>query len=235
MRLLALAVTVLIGCGNVAATASDARPGDGATGDAASNPCAPATCLLSDDFDGTSLDTSKWGMTASAGATITVASGQLTIKLPAVANAFADVHSLAGFPVGATLEATVTFSPGQVADHKGAGFASDRVGSGCEVGETDSAMFRGQDGDAYIETKAANTASCTKTTTMYPGGTSKLKIARMGNQVVFTQNGAAQPAVTANVPVGLLPVRFSAYTFTTTGPPLPVEIDVDTVFVRPPP
>jgi hypothetical protein len=57
----------------------------------------------------------------------------------------------------------------------------------------------------------------------------------MGNQVVFTQNGVAQQPVTASVPVGLLPVRFSAYTFTSTGPPLPVEIDVDTVFVRPPP
>jgi len=67
MWLLALAATVLIGCGNVAATASDARPSDGPAGDAASNPCAPATCLLSDEFDGTGLDPSKWGMTASTG------------------------------------------------------------------------------------------------------------------------------------------------------------------------
>ena len=235
MWLLALAATVLIGCGNVAATASDARPSDGPAGDAASNPCAPATCLLSDEFDGTGLDPSKWGMAASAGATITVSSGVLTIKLPAVSNAYADVYSLAGFPVGATFEATVTFSPGQVADHKGAGFASARVDNGCQAGETDAAMFRGQDGDAYIETKTGNTATCTRTTTMYPGGTSKLKIVRMGNQVVFTQNGAAQQPVTASVPVGLLPVRFSAYTFTTVGPPQPVEIDVETVFVRPPP
>lgn len=233
MRFLALAVTVLIGCGDVAAMANDARPGDSATGDAAVNPCAPATCLLMDDFSGTSLDTSKWGMTASPGATITVASGVLTIRLPAAANAYADVHSLVGFPVGATFEATVTFSPGQFYDHEGVGFASDRVGSGCDMGETDSALFRGQDGDAYVETKAANAFTCNKTTTMYPGGTSKLQIARMGSQVVFTQNGVAQAMVTTNVPTSTLPVRFSAYTFTT-APMHPVQIDVAAVFVRPP-
>lgn len=51
---------------------------------------------------------------------------------------------------------------------------------------------------------------------------------------MFTQNGVAQPPVTTNVPSGTLPVRFSAYTFTS-APMHPVEIDVDTVFVRPPP
>lgn len=231
MRFLALAVMVLIGCGDVAATANDARPSDDA---AVSNPCAPAMCLLFDDFAGTSLNASLWGMTASPGATITVASGVLTIRLPAAADAYADVHSLVGFPVGATFEATVTFSPGQFFDHKGAGFASDRVASGCDMGEADSAMFRGQDGDGYVETKAANTYSCKLTTTMYPGGTSKLQIARMASQVVFTQNGIAQPPVTTSVPSDTLPVRFSAYTFTS-APMHPVQIDVDTVFVRPPP
>ncbi len=230
MRLIALAVVVLIGCGDVAATARDAGPGDAAPADAY-NPCAPATCLLADDFSG-GLDPSRWAMTASPGATIAVAGGVLTIRLPAVANAFADVHSLVGFPVGSTFEASVTFSAGQFFDHKGAGFASDRVDSGCTTGESDAAMFRGQDADAYVETKAATTSDCKMTTAMYPGGTSKLQIARTSNQVVFTQNDVAQPPITTDVPTATLPIRFSAYTFTSGTPAHAVEIDVDYVFVR---
>jgi hypothetical protein len=231
MRLLALAAMVLIGCGDVAATASDARPGDGTPGDAAFNPCAPDTCLLADDFSGATLNKSIWGTSVGGGATITQANGLLTIHLPAAVNAFADVYSLVGFPTGTLLEAEVTLSPGQFYDHKGVGFASARIGPDCNAGETDAAMFRGQDGDAAVETKAANVASCPVTTTMYPGGTSTYQITRATNQVVFTQNGAAQRPATANLPAGLLPVRFSAYTYTTM-PMRPVQIDVQYVFVQ---
>ncbi len=229
MRFLALAVTVLIGCGDVAAMANDARPGDGAT---AYNPCAPDTCLLADDFSGATLNPSIWGTTVGGGATITQANGLLTIKLPAAINAFAEVYSLVGFPTGTLFEANVTINPGQFYDHKGIGFSSARIGPDCNSGETDAAMFRGQDTDANVETKAANVASCPVTTTMYPGGTSTFQIARAANQVVFTQNGAAQPAATKNLPTGLLPVRFSAFTYSTVMPGQPVQIDVDYVFVK---
>jgi hypothetical protein len=226
MRFLALAVAVLIGCGDVASVAHDAGPGD-----AAFNPCAPDTCLLADDFSGATLNSSIWGTATGGGATITQANGLLTIKLPAAVNAFADVYSLVGFATGTVFEAKVTVNPGQFYDHKGIGFSSSRIDNQCDVGETDAAMFRGQDGDAYIETKAASAPNCLPTTTMYPGGTSTYQIARAASQVVFTQNGAAQPAVTANLPTGLLPVRFSAFTFSIM-PDHPVQIDVDYVFVK---
>lgn len=232
MRLLALVSTVLIGCGNVAATASDARPGDGATGDATFNPCAPDTCLLADDFSGAALNPSIWGTMTGGGATITQANGLLTIQLPAVINAFADVYSLAGFPTGTLFEAKVTVNPGQFYDHKGIGFSSSRIDQQCNVGETDAVMFRGQDGDAYLETKAANVDTCKPLTTMYPGGTSTYQIARAATQVVFTKDGASQPAVTANLPTGLLPVRFSAFTYSMNKPAQPVQIDIDYVFVK---
>src|SRR4051812_47516672 len=81
MRFMALAVTVLIGCGNVAGTAHDAGPGDGAA-DAAFNPCAPDTCLLADDFSGAALNRSIWATATGGGATITQASGLLTSSSP---------------------------------------------------------------------------------------------------------------------------------------------------------
>jgi hypothetical protein len=226
MRFLALAVTVLIGCGDVAAIAHDAGPGD-----AAFNPCAPDTCLLADDFSGAALNRSIWGTATGGGATITQASGLLTLQLPAAIDAFADVYSLVGFGPGTVFEARVTISPGQFYDHKGIGFASGRIDNQCDAGETDAVMFRAQDGDAYVETKVASAASCKLTTMMYPGGTGTYQIARAASQVVFTQNGATQPAVTANLPTGLLPVRFSAFTFSIM-PAQPVQIDVDYVFVK---
>lgn len=232
MRLLALVATVLIGCGRVAATASDARPSDGAAGDATFNPCAPDTCLLADDFSGATLDPSLWGTATGGGATITQANGRLTIQLPAVINAFADVYSLAGFPTGTLFEAKVTINAGQFYDHKAIGFSSARIDQGCNGGETDAAMFRGQDEDAYVEAKAANAFTCNKTTTMYLGGTSTYQIARTDTQVVFTQDGAMQPAVMATLPTGLLPVRFSAFTYSMNHPAQPVQIDVDYVFVK---
>ncbi|HEX3474664.1 MAG TPA: hypothetical protein VHT91_06455 [Kofleriaceae bacterium] len=232
MRLLALAATVLIGCGNVAATAHDAGPSDGAAGDAAFNPCAPDTCLLADDFTGATLNGSLWGTATGGGATITQANGLLTIQLPAVINAFADVYSLVGFPTGTLFEAKVTINAGQFYDHKAIGFSSSRIDEQCNAGETDAVMFRSQDGDAYVETKAANAYTCDVTTTMYLGGTSTYQIARTATQVVFTRDGASRPAVTATLPTGLLPVRFSAFTYSMNKPMQPVQIDVDYVFVK---
>jgi hypothetical protein len=226
MRFLALAV-ILIGCGDVAAIAHDAGPGD-----AAFNPCAPDTCLLADDFSGATLDPSLWATATGGGATITQANGRLTLRLPAAIDAFADVYSLVGFATGTVFEAKVTISPGQFFDHKAIGFSSSRVDQQCDVGETDAAMFRSQDEDAYIETKVASAYSCKPTMTMYLGGTSTYQIARAASQVVFTRDGAAQPAVTTSLPTGLLPVRFSAFTFTMDKPAQPVQIDVDYVFVK---
>jgi hypothetical protein len=238
---LAVATSSLIGCGDVQSRmAPDAggnpdvdasAPDAGPSPDAATGPCAPAQCLLYDDFSGASLNKSLWVVSTSAGATVTQAGGKLTIRLPAAADAFADVSSTISFPVGTALEATVTLTAGQVFDHKGVGFASGPVSHQCTVGETDAAMFRGQDGDGYIETKLAAVYSCNKTASMYTGGTSKLEIARMTDQVVFRQNDVMFGPIKANLPTGPLPVRFSAYTYTM-APTQPVQIDVDYVIVK---
>jgi hypothetical protein len=236
---LSLAAISLGGCGDVKSGATDAAQSlDGtgsAGGDAAPNPCAPDTCLLFDDFSGPRLDTSLWAMTTSNGATVTQANGVLTLRIPAAAaNATVDVYSLAGFPVGATFEASVTFSAGQAYDHKGVGFASSPVSHQCTVGETDAAMFRGQDQDSYVETKAAGAYTCKTTATMYMAGTHKLQITRAADQVTFRRDDIALPPSTTNLPAGLLPVRFSAYSFTDNAPLQPVQIDIDYVFVRRP-
>jgi hypothetical protein len=230
--LVALAAAALAGCGNVAAMADAAT---GGSDDAPANLCGPNPCLLSDDFGGAMLNLSTWGYAVSGGGTVSQSNGVLTLRLPAAANAYADVYSLVGFPTGTTFEASVTFSAGQFYDHKSAGFASARIGSGCDQGETDAAMFRGQDGDGYLETKVAGGASatCTLTTKNYPGSVTRMQITRLTDQVVFRQDNSSLAPVTTNVPMGLLPVRFSAYTFTT-APMAPVQISVDYVRVSRP-
>jgi hypothetical protein len=229
----ALAASCLGGCGNVNTPAAPDATADTAAADGAVNPCAPDACLLFDDFSGANLDGSRWGVHTGGGATVTQTGGVLTIHLPAAVDAFADVYSLVGFGPGTALEAGVTFTPGQFYDHIGIGFASDRVNNQCDVGETDAAMFRGQDQDGYIETKTAGVYSCNKTTTMYPGGVSKLQIARLDTQVEFRQNDAVLAPITSNLPMGLLPVRFSAYTYTI-APTTPIDITIDYVFVKHP-
>jgi hypothetical protein len=228
VRLLAIAATSLLACGDVQATADAAGS---AGSDAPANPCAPNACLLSDDFGGTALNTAIWGTSVGGGATVTQSNGILTLRLPAAANAFADVYSLVGFPVGTTFEAKVTFTAGQIFDHKGAGFASARVGADCGVGETDAAMFRGQDSDSYVETKVGG--ACTFTAHGYPSGAKVMQISRAADQVVFRENTVMVPPVKVNVPTALLPIRFSAYTYTM-APGQPVQIDVDYVHVSRP-
>ncbi len=228
-----LAVTSLAGCGDVTATA-DAGASTG--GDASANLCGPNPCLLSDDFGGGMLNLSMWGYDVSGGGTISQSNGVLTLRLPAVANAYADVYSLLGFPSGTTFEAKVTFSAGQVFDHKGAGFASARIGADCGMGETDAAMFRGQDGDGYVETKVSGSApGCTFTLTNpgYPGGASVMQVSRLADRVLFRKDNASLDPIMTNLPTGLLPVRFSAYTYTM-APTAPVQIDVDYVRVSRP-
>jgi hypothetical protein len=222
--ILILAAASLLGCGDVKGT-------DNQGSDAAVNPCAPNPCLLSDDFGGAALDPAIWGVSVGGGATVVQHNGVLTLHVPAAADAFVDVYSLVGFPVGTTFEANVTFSAGQLYDHKGAGFASTRIDRDCGAGETDAAMFRGQDGDGNVETKVAGGAPvCTLTAHNYPAGPNMLQISRAADQVLFNQNNVMLPPVKTSIPAGLLPVRFSAYTFTM-APKQPVQIDVDYVRV----
>jgi len=222
-----LAVTLLIGCGDVKATAVDAAQ----PGDAAANPCAPDACLLFDEFSGASLNASLWGTMVGGGATVTQSNGVLSLHLPAAADAFVDVYSLVAFPAGTALEAGVTVTAGQFYNHTGIGFASAAIGKQCDVGETDAVMFRGQDQDGYVETKASNLYSCNKTSPMYPGGSSRMQISRAVDQVGFRQNDVMLATVTTNLPAGHLPVRFTAYTYTL-APTQPLQIDIDYVFVK---
>jgi hypothetical protein len=223
----ALAATALLGCGNVVPT-MNAGP------DAASNPCAPKTCLLQDDFAGTSLNTSLWGMAVGGGGSVTQHDGVLTLHLPAAAGAFADVYSLVSFPVGTSFTASVTWNAGQTYDHKGIGFASARVAQDCFNGETESAMFRGQDNAAVVEAKSGGTSTCTLEVQPYAAGTNALEVTWTAGSVGFRQNSLALPAVTTNIPAGPLPIRFSAFTYATGVPNNPVQIDVDDIVVSPP-
>jgi hypothetical protein len=225
------ACVVLLGCGDVH---HDADPDAAAPAiDAAANPCAPRTCVLIDEFDGAALDGRVWSVATGGGATVLQHDGMLTLHLPAAADAYADVSSLIGFPASAALEAKVTVTGGQFFDHKGIGFASAMVSSGCDAGEAEAAMFRGQDGDGYLETKAGNTATCTRQLVNYPPGDRTLQITRSGGQVVFRDSGTTYDPIKTTVPAGLLPVRFSAYTFTQ-APMQPVQIDVAYVRVSKP-
>jgi hypothetical protein len=189
----------------------------------AANPCAPDACLLMDDFSGPSLNASLWGSTVGGGATITQSGGALTIHLPAAADAFADVHSLIGFGVGTGFEATVTVTPGQFFDHIGLGFASDRINNQCDVGETDAAMFRGQDQDGYIETKAAGVYSCNKVSTMYPGASSKPR-SRVHQPGRLPLNDAAPRRSRPTCPPACCR---SGSASTTQAPTTPIDIKID--------
>ena len=75
--------------------------------------------------------------------------------------------------------------------------------------------------------------NCVNATPMYTGGTGTFQITRATDQVVFHQDDVMVGTMTANLPTGLLPVRFSAYTFSVAPNP-PIEIDVDYVFVKRP-
>jgi hypothetical protein len=226
----------LISCGGVTAPAMDAGVADTAPdGTPDASPCTPGPCiLLSDDFSRATLDPAVWGVATKGGATVTLNNGILSIRLPAVVDAWAEVFSHATFPVGTTFEASVTFGGGQFYDHKGVGFSSSRITTGCDAGESDAVMFRGQDDDAYIETKTAHVATCSLTTDTYPAGQRTLRITRLADQVMFRHNGTQYPAITTRLPTAPLPVRFSAYTYTNNMPAQPVQIDIDWVLVTSP-
>jgi hypothetical protein len=242
--LIAALAASLTGCGDVKAPVAPdapespadapADPASDTASDAPLNRCATGACLLVDEFDGANLNPSLWGVTLAGGATARLRNGILSIRLPAAVEAFADVYSLVGFGVDTTFMASVTFTPGQFYDHKGVGFSSSRITTGCDAGESDAVMFRGQDDDAYIETKTAHVATCSLTTDTYPAGQRTLRITRLADQVMFRHNGTQYPAITTRLPTAPLPVRFSAYTYTNNMPAQPVQIDIDWVLVTSP-
>jgi hypothetical protein len=161
------------------------------------------------------------------------------VHLPAAANVSADIASLATFPVGTTFEASVGISAGQVYDHKAIGFSNAPVASNCYSGESESALWRGQDSDLYVQPKSGNVGDCTlKLTSSYGASLPPLplvdfKIERVSDAIVnFSQDGASTQA-NSNISTIALPIRFSAYTFTS-APANPVDILVDWVSVTQP-
>jgi hypothetical protein len=223
------------------ALAEDMSLADAAADDLAGPPhdLAPAT-LLYDDFAGTGLDSARWTATVNGAATITQpGDGYLHIHLPASANVWADVASAAVFPVGATFEARVGVSAGQIYDHKAIGFSNARVGADCFSGETESAIWRGQDTDLYVQPKTANVGACTLElepsypSSLPPAALDDFQIVRVdSSQVDFYDNGA-RTTTTTDTSTMSLPIRFSAYTYTT-APANRVDIVVDWVRVTRP-
>ncbi len=190
------------------------------------------TTLLEDNFSSGSLNTSLWGTAVGGGSTVSQSGGYLTMTVPTAGNAYADLYSLTSFPVGSTFEARVYLSAGQWLDHKGIGYADARIGPDCGSGETQAAMWRGQDGDKYTETKIVPT-SCNGVIrqTGYPAGWRTIKVVRVNSaQVDFYEDGVLLGTHTTSVPTGSIPIRFSAYTYTW-GPSSPITIQVDWVKV----
>ncbi|MCA9670528.1 MAG: hypothetical protein KC503_33255 [Myxococcales bacterium] len=188
--------------------------------------------LLYDDFN--TLDTSVWAVAVSTGASAAVASGELRITLPAAANAYADVATKMSFGPTTTLEARVYLSAGQFYDHRGLGFANARIGDSCGAspGERDAAQWRGQDDDLYRQSARASQHACTKHADAYAAGWHTIKIVRSAASVAFYLDGQLAYTEQNNVPSASLPVRFSAYTFTS-APGQSLQIRVDWVRVTP--
>jgi len=172
--------------------------------------------LLEDYFSSGSINTSLWGTAVGGGATIVQSGGYLQISVPNAANAYADVYSKSYFPVGTTFEARVWVGSGQSYDHKGIGYANARVGPDCGSGETQAAMWRGQDRDKYTETKRSSSSyNCTKRQSNYPSGWRTIKVERVSSsQVKFYENESLIGTHSSYIPTGSLRIRFSAYTYT---------------------
>jgi len=191
--------------------------------------------LLYDDFSSGSINTSLWGTVVGGGATIVQSGGYLQISIPNVANAYADLYSKSYFALGTTFEARVWVGSGQSYDHKGIGYANARVGADCGSGETQAAMWRGQDRDKYTETKTSSSSyNCTKRQSNYPSGWRTIKVQRVSSsQVKFYENESLIGTHTSYIPTGSLRIRFSAYTYTL-APSDYVTIWVDRVKVTQP-
>lgn len=154
----------------------------------------------------------------------------------AMANAYADLSSIQTFAVPSTFEARVRLSAGQWYDHKGLGFANGTVGADCYQGETEAAMWRGQDDDEYIESKKNSNPNCTQIQDSYPSTWNTIKIVRTSSDVKYYKDGTLVGTISgaSNVSTAQMPIRFSAYTYTAGGPSSSLTIEVDWVRVTVP-
>jgi hypothetical protein len=182
--------------------------------------------LLYDDFSGAALNTTLWGTAMSTGSTIVQSGGMLTVTIPAAANRWADLFSVKSFGLGTTFEARVNLSAGQLYDHKGIGYANARVGSDCSQGETEAAMWRGQDASRELEAKTSGAWTCGATGGSYVAGWRTIKVVRRLHRPSLLRGRYLLGTRTTNLPSGDVPIRFSGWTFTSPpGAPITIQID----------
>jgi hypothetical protein len=187
--------------------------------------------LFDDEFNDAGLP--NWTRSTSGLAAISVSNGYLQLSLPPAANATADVSTIPTFGPGTSVHMSVTLTAGQVFDHHGLGYANAAVSSNCGLGETEAAMFRGQDTDRYVETELGGSYTCDSFQSSYPAGTRMLDIVRGATSVDFYENGTLVRSETTTLSSSALPIHLSAYTFTS-APALPILIRVDYVRVTQP-
>jgi hypothetical protein len=193
-----------------------------------------AGVLLSDDFNGNTLDPTRWIAATANGGQVSVGGGVVTLRAPATAAAFAEIASIDSFPVGTIFTARVHLSGGQTYDIKGAGYANKRLSDVCGTAETESAMVRGQNADLLFETETVSSPKCQplETGSPYAAGDRTLQITRLSpSQVDFVDGTGAPIATVADVPGGNLPVRFGVFTSSANPPQADVIMTVDWVRV----
>jgi hypothetical protein len=211
------------GCGSIC------QPGSG---------CLQSNTLLEDQFASTSIDGGRWGTAAGGGATVSVTGGELVLEVPAQANAYAEIFSKTSFPVGSVLEARVYLSAAQFYDHRGIGFSDRGIGADCNdiAGENQAAQWRAQDEAWVAEAKVGSELDCDPVSSTYAGGYRTIKIVRQASQVEYYEDGVSMKTITKlpQLSSAALPVRFSAFTYYSTGPAAPITVRVDWVKVYTP-
>jgi hypothetical protein len=196
-----------------------------------------AGVLLSDDFD--TLDPTVWIQNIDANKTgqVLVGGGKVTLTTGTVAASYAEIVSVASFPVNTVLMAQVHMTKNQTYDQKEVGFSNNVLADGCGQKETEGAMVRAQNNLFLWESyTAGGTATCLPLENDgYLDGDRTLTITRVGTAEVDYNDSAGMSVSTAGkgvkVPPGDLPVRFAVFTSTSNPPAAPVTMTIDWVRV----
>jgi hypothetical protein len=187
------------------------------------------TAQLNASFATAPPDPLLWCVNTSAGASVRWVTGRVIVSVPATSNAYADFYSVASFPVGTRMQATVNPSAAQWFDHKGIGFANSGVSADGGVGETDAVMWRGQDSAAFAEVKAAGALTTSVFVQPYATGWRTFAVARSSPFRAVIEDGSSSLAFQTTIPQGPLPVRFSAFTYYSGSPDAPITLDIGDV------
>lgn len=194
----------------------------------------PTNYTFFDDFTTSTIDTTKWQVAAS-GETASIGAGKLRLIAPQFAPiwSYAEVASLATFPLGTVFEARVSV-PGIARDRTGFGFANARIGTNCASGETEALLWRAQDTNKYVQAETGGSSLCPLVQSGYSPGWRTIRIDRVHASAaniyendVKIDTGAGAYTFNTNIPAGALPIRLG--TFSAGSLPVFTMIEVDWV------